>query len=128
MYQDFSSMPPEQEREFVVFEQFTRESAKKAIQVGGIVAGIYLLLMIVVVMSHDKPKPLIEGEDIADVESSPSTAPDPVTPTPTPTPTPSPAAETPTPSPAAAPAEGAATPPAPPAGATKAPPTAIVPK
>lgn len=129
MYSDFSSMPPDQEREFVVFEQFTRENAKSSLRIGGIVAAIYGIFVVAIVLSHDKPKPKISAEDIA-VESTRRTvveddvaAPD----------APDPAAAQPSEA-AAQPAAGAAdapggTPaaaPPPPPGATKAPPTQLV--
>jgi hypothetical protein len=145
MYSDFSSMPPDQERAFVVFEQRTRESEKSAWRMGGIVAAIYGVLMVAIVFSHDKPPPLIAEDDIAVTEPTPRPSaaveddlgeptPSPaaeVTPSPGAEPMPSPGAE-PTPSPGAEGAEGAAEgtgePVAPPpsAGATKASPTDLV--
>ena len=100
MYSDFSSMPPDQEREFLVYEQRTRESEKTAWRIGGIVAGIYFALMIIVVLSHEKPPPLITGEDISVSGEERSVVPSEIredmAPTPSPTPSPTEAA---TPSP-----------------------------
>ena len=145
-YQDFSSWQPEQERHFVVFEQRTVESAKRAWTVAA-VAGIgFFILVVGVVLSFKPEKSSSEaaaeevGQDLP--AESPSSA------TPAPAPTPAPAA---TPDPAApaatdpaagtAPAEGSApteapagaapapgtvpAAPPPPKGATKAPPTAL---
>ena len=53
-YQDFSSWQPEQERHFVVFEQRTIESAKRAWTVGA-VAAIGLFVVIVMVIISFKP-------------------------------------------------------------------------
>jgi hypothetical protein len=75
MYTDFSSMPPEQEREFVVFEKFSVESAKGAWKLGYIVAGVYGLLMIVIVLSHSKPPPLIAEEPVEEVAARRPAAP-----------------------------------------------------
>ena len=49
-YSDFSSLPPEQEQSFVVFEQTTRESAKKAKSAGIIAGGVFGLLIVVIAM------------------------------------------------------------------------------
>ncbi len=49
-YQAFSSLPPEEEREFVVFEQRTVEASKSANMIGwGIAGGMLLLTLIIVV-------------------------------------------------------------------------------
>jgi len=144
MYTDFSSLPPEQEREFVVFEQRTRESEKSALRVGGIVAVIYGLLVIAIVLSYDKPPPLIQEEDIAvtdekrrvgtpdedeDLTPPAETAPAPEEAAPTPTPEGAEGAEGVEGAAGAEGAEGAGdVPVAPPpkAGATKASPTDLV--
>jgi hypothetical protein len=65
MVQDFSSLPPEQEREFVVFEEKTRESAQSAMRIGIASGAIFGALVIIIVMSYDKPPPKIKAEDIA---------------------------------------------------------------
>lgn len=134
MYQDFSSLPPEQERSFIVFEQKMVESSKKAFNMGMIVAGIFGVIVLGIVFSHDKPEAKIKAEDITISESSARTPPPPA-PTPTPAPAAAPAepaadpAAAPATDPAAAPAaDPAAAAPPPPPGATKAPPTALVPK
>jgi|GEM_PF-5307660 len=120
MLQDFSSMPPEQEREFVVFEQRLQSSSKSALTIGAIVGGVLGLLIVAIVLSGSEPEPLIKVEE---PEAAPAAAPS------RPTPEPPPAAEA-----AAAVPETAAEPteaapaqeaPKPPPGATKAPPTAL---
>src|SRR5438876_432598 len=43
-YMDFSSWPRDQEQQFVVFEQRTSESSKKAMTLGIIVSAIFLVI------------------------------------------------------------------------------------
>ncbi len=45
-FMDFSSWPREQEQSFVVYEQRSSESTKKAFTIGGIVAGAFFLIMV----------------------------------------------------------------------------------
>lgn len=54
-YQDFTSLPPDQERSFVVYERRTQETGKKAWTIGGVAAGVIGLFIIVTVLSHDAP-------------------------------------------------------------------------
>jgi hypothetical protein len=63
-YEHFTSLPPEEEKTFIVYEARTQESAKKATMTGLIVAGVAFLLTVIIVFSHDKPKNLMEGEDM----------------------------------------------------------------
>ncbi len=63
-YVDFTSLPPEEEAKFVVFEQRTQESAAKAIKIGAITAGIVGLFLVIVVFSFDKPKNLMADDDM----------------------------------------------------------------
>jgi hypothetical protein len=136
MYQDFSSLPPDQEREFIVFEQRSRESAKAALTIGVVVAAIYGLLTVVVVFSHEKPKPLIEADDLGASSVLSDVSREPPAPPPAAVPAAEPVGEAPATDPSAEPpaapetaheqAAGAIEPPPPPPGATKAPPTALV--
>jgi hypothetical protein len=131
-YESFSSLPPEEERHFVVFEEFTQQNAKRA-NVIGIVAALgfaALLIGIVAAFWGSIPRPKFDegaAEEPA-AAAAPAAAPAPVA---APAPAPAePAAAAAAPAPAgdqpaaAAPAEGAAAAPAPatPPGATKAPP------
>ena len=118
-YSNFSSMPPEEERQFVGFERVMRESLKKGMVLGvSIGCGTLLVLLIIIWGVEPPPNELIE-DLAADLAEEPSSAP---APAPTPAPAPK-AAPAPTPAPAgtAPPTEA----PPPPKGATKAPPTAI---
>lgn len=64
-YQNFTSLPPDEERTFVVYEQYSRESGKKAMTIGMIAAGIFFVLTLIVVFSHSKPtESKIKKEDI----------------------------------------------------------------
>ena len=134
-YQDFSSWQPEQERQFVVFEQRTVEASKRAWAIGLFAAFAFGIAMIGVAVAVPADESRIEAaaSDVPDLPAE--IAPAATTPQPAPAAAPAPAA------PAAAPegqnqlgAEGAApapgsdstAAPAPPPGATKAPPTDLV--
>jgi hypothetical protein len=62
--QNFSSMPPEQEAAFVVYEERSVTAAKKAMTLGVIVGVSFFLVTILIVFSHSKPKSKMEGEDM----------------------------------------------------------------
>jgi len=130
-YESFSSLPPEEERHFAVFEEFTQQNAKRA-NVIGIVAALAfggVLVGIVAAFWGSMPKP--KFDEGAEEETAAASAPAP-TPAPAPAPaaaaaaTDTPAAAAPAPAgdqpAAAAPAAGAAPAQPIPAGATKAPP------
>ena len=122
-YQNFTSLPPDQEATFIVYEARTQESAKKAMTLGLISGLVFFVLIVAIVFSHDKPKNKMEGEDMGQLSSEserdkdratlkdsqniPTTAPatDPAAPAPT-----DPAAPAPTGDPAPAPAADPAAP------------------
>jgi hypothetical protein len=122
--ESFSSMPPEEERHFAIYEERSRQSAKQANMIGLVSAGGVLVLTVIIAIAF---RGQIKGPDFskepaeaAAPAAAAAPAPAPAAPPPpaaAPTDTP-PAAATPTDT--AAPA-GAAVP-APPPGATKAPP------
>jgi cytoskeletal protein RodZ len=71
-YRDFSSLPPDKEQQFVVFEKTSVESADKAKKIGMIVSGIFGLVVVIVVFSFSKPKSIMADEDRpAALEKSP---------------------------------------------------------
>lgn len=73
-YESFSSLPPEEERQFVVFEQRTVESAKKANVIGIVVAGAFALLTLIIVMSYWGTLPKNKfGEEEPAAETGPVT-------------------------------------------------------
>ena len=134
-YESFSSLPPEEERHFVVFEEFTQQNAKRA-NVMGIAAGIGFAVIIIGIVGAfwgSIPKPKFD-EGAEETATAPAAAP---APTPAPAAAAAPAAApsdpaaapaaagaaaAPAPAAAGAPAAPAAPAPAVPAGATKAPP------
>src|SRR6185503_11466820 len=94
-YQDFSSWQPEQERHFVVFEQRTMESSKRAWTVGAIAGAAMFFVVIMVVLGFKPDKSSSEaaaqeGDDSMKSEPAPAPAPAPA-PTPAPAATPDPA-------------------------------------
>ena len=125
-YQNFSSMPPEQEQSFVIYERTTAESSKKAMTLGAIAGGIVGVFAVMLFLSFDAPINAHAVELETDIEEE--------APAPAPVPAPEAAPEPAAVDPEAAAAEPAAADPAaadpaaptPPAGATKAPPTALI--
>lgn len=63
-YEHFTSLPPNEEQTFVVYERRTVESGKKAMTLGLIVSAVFGLLTIIVVFSHDKPKNLMADDEM----------------------------------------------------------------
>ena len=119
-YKNFTSLPPEQEQSFVIYEQTSIESGKKALTLGMICGGVVGVLAIIFYMAFDPPKNAhaVEPESELAEEVAPKAAP---APKPAPAEEAAPAAEG-----EAAPAPEAAAAPEPPKGATKAPPTALI--
>src|SRR5262245_54030202 len=96
-YDSFSSLPPEEDQQFVVFEQRTVESSKKAQTIGWAVAGGVLLFVLITVFSNWGTLHKPSEEEPAEEEHAAAA------PTPPPAPLPTPAAvPTPPPAPAAA--------------------------
>lgn len=129
-YKNFTSLPPEQEQSFVVYERTSIESAKKAFTVGAICGGIVGVLAIFFYMAFDPPKNAHAVDPEPKSELKEEAAPEPA-PAPAPAEEAAPEEEE-APAEEAAPAEAApaegetAAAPEPPKGATKAPPTALV--
>jgi hypothetical protein len=124
-YQDFTSLPPEQEASFVIYERTSKESGKKAMTMGAIAGGIVGIFAILLFLSFDAAENAHAVDPETDIEEeAPAAAPAPA-PEPAEAPAPEEAAAA---EPAAAdPAAAAATTaPPPPKGATKAPPTALI--
>ncbi len=55
-YQDFSSLPAAEEQAFVVYEERTVETGKKAMIFGLVAAAILTIATIAIVFSHEKPQ------------------------------------------------------------------------
>jgi len=124
-YKNFTSLPPEQEQSFVIYEQTSIESGKKALTLGMICGGVVGVLAIIFYMAFDPPKNAhaVEPESELAEEVAPKAAP---APKPAPAPEAAPAEAAPAAEGEAAPAAEAAAAPEPPKGATKAPPTALI--
>lgn len=63
-YRDFTSLPPDKEQEFVIYEKTSVEAGKKAKIISLAVAGSFLALVMAIVFSHDPPKNLMEDDDM----------------------------------------------------------------
>jgi len=65
-YQNFTSLPPEEERTFLVYEQRTQEAAKKSVVTGLIVGASFFVLvfMTVCVVYPHAGENLMAGEDM----------------------------------------------------------------
>ena len=98
-YKDFSSLPPDKEQHFVIFEKTSVETLAKAKKIAAIVAGVFGLIVCVIVLSFDKPKNLMEDDDMGQLSKSKSSD-DKAAETPAPKPD-KPATEEKTPEPAA---------------------------
>ena len=121
MYKAFTSLPDDEEQQFVVFEQRTRESARRAQLLGWCFGGGLIALLVAIILGFWAPlKPYNNGEapeTTAPAAHAPTAAPAPApspAPAEAPAPVPAPAAGTPAPAPAAGspPAPAPATPPA----------------
>lgn len=55
-YSNFTSLPPEEEQSFVVFERYSREASSKAMTMGLIAGGVVGFLLIVLYFTSDPPK------------------------------------------------------------------------
>ena len=83
-YSNFTSLPPEEEQQFVVFERRTVEESKRAMTLGWISGGVVGLILIVLYFTSDPPKTLhadaLESDIPAEEEKrQPATAPTPDT-------------------------------------------------
>ncbi len=121
-YQNFTSLPPEEEATFVIYERTSSEAGKTAMTMGAICGGIVGIFAIMLFFSYDAPRNAHAVDPVSDIEEeAPAPAPAPAaTPDPVPAPEAAPAAD-----PEAAAAADPVAPP-PPKGATKAPPTALI--
>jgi hypothetical protein len=63
-YKDFTSLPPEKEQEFVVYEKTSVEAGKKAKIIALIVAASFLALTMGIVFSFEPPKSKMADDDM----------------------------------------------------------------
>jgi len=68
-YKDFTSLPPEKERHFVVYEKSSREVLKKARIIGIVAGGLFGLLVVAIAFSHEPPADghLMAGDDMGNL-------------------------------------------------------------
>lgn len=123
-YQNFTSLPPEQERQFVIYEQTAVEARKKAMTLGAIVGACVGVFALILFFSYDAPINAHAVEMPSDLEEevapakAPAAAPAPAEPAAEPAAEEAAAGD--------APEAAAMEAPEPPKGATKAPPTALI--
>ena len=63
-YIDFTSLPPEEEATFIVYEQRSQESAKSAMKIALITGAVVAFLTVLIVFSFDAPENLMAKDDI----------------------------------------------------------------
>ena len=63
-YKDFSSLPPDKETHFVVFEKTSVEALNKARIIAVIVSMVFLVSVMIVVYSHPEPENLMADDDM----------------------------------------------------------------
>ena len=71
MYKDFSSLPPEQEAQFAVFEQHSREAASAANKMSLIISGALFVVITAIVLGFwgpIHPPTTADGEVAAETE------------------------------------------------------------
>ncbi len=63
-YENFSSLPPNEERQFAVYEEHSQVSAQQATKLGMIVGGAVaaVVLLFALLVPHEKPEFDIGGE------------------------------------------------------------------
>ncbi len=129
-YQNFSSLPPDEEATFVVYERTTTEASKKAMTLGAICGGVVGVFALMLFLSFGPGRNAHAVDPVSDIEEeapAPKAAPAPEPVEEAPAVAPEAAAVDPAAAdPAAAAADPAAVAPPPPPGATKAPPTALI--
>ena len=112
-FMDFSSWPRDQEQQFVVFEQRTSESSKKAMTIGIIVSAVVFVVAIGIYAGvptdYKDPAASMNMSNLTKKTAKPSSSSE--APAPAPAPAAAPAAA-PAPAPAAPPADKPAAPPA----------------
>lgn len=69
-YENFSSLPPEKERAFAVYEKTSNETAKKAKKISVIVAAVFGVLLLIVVFSFEEPENKMAEDDMGMLEAA----------------------------------------------------------
>ncbi len=96
-FQDFSSMPPQDEQQFVPFERKMVETGQKAWRLGGIVAGVFTVVAFIVILAFPAPE---NPHADAEIETGMAAEPEPAAEEPAPKKSALPAEEKPEPAPA----------------------------
>ncbi|GAB4570446.1 MAG: hypothetical protein Tsb0020_25210 [Haliangiales bacterium] len=73
-YKDFSSLPPDKETHFVVFEQTSVQALKKARIAALVVSLLFFVSVMVVVYSQPEPENLMENDDLGLLKKAPEEA------------------------------------------------------
>ncbi|MCG8417078.1 MAG: hypothetical protein MJE77_03930 [Proteobacteria bacterium] len=63
-YKDFTSLPPDKERQFVVYEKRTVESSKKAMLFGIVISAVFAVVVVIVVFSFPPPENKMAHDDM----------------------------------------------------------------
>ncbi|WP_428268262.1 hypothetical protein [Haliangium sp.] len=70
-YKDFTSLPPDKEAQFVVYEKTTVEALKKARVIALCVTVGFLITIMAIVFTHDPPKNKMAHDDMGLLKSGP---------------------------------------------------------
>ncbi len=70
-YKDFSSLPPDKETHFVVFEQTSVQALKKARIIALVVSLLFFVSVMVVVYSQPEPENLMANDDLGLLKKAP---------------------------------------------------------
>lgn len=69
-FKDFTSLPPDKEQTFVVYEKQSFETLAKAKKFGIIAGAIFGLLVIIIAFSFDKPKNKMADDEMGSLSKS----------------------------------------------------------
>jgi hypothetical protein len=72
-YSNFTSLPPEEEQQFVVFERRTKEASSKAMTLGVISGAVVGLFLVTLYLTSDPPKQLHADALDSDIPAEAST-------------------------------------------------------
>jgi hypothetical protein len=69
-YENFTSLPPDKEREFVVYEKTSVEAGKKAWRIGAICGAVFGLIVVIIAMSFEAPHNKMADDDMGMLKRS----------------------------------------------------------
>ena len=67
-YQDFTSLPPEQEQSFIIYERTSNESGKKAMTLGAISGAVVCVIALILFFSYDAAPNAHAVDPVSDIE------------------------------------------------------------